>query len=276
MKEGKIDNKSLATKMIAVDEPVTDLADFLTKLADAAKYLNDPKTYKLYLDAIDKCEEMAKNPEKSEEIRGEISTILDKWAEEISKHGKDQTMQARFTAALSGNSAEHTASKMVKFFAVPLLNAQGLLVTIPESAEGINGLSANVRDAVKKPTAGDLNALDQAAAEKVCQAVIQIAKEARESSVNNKGGVKELISEIEKRKTTIVAMANAAGEKMGESAGVPESVRKAIAFINTMLLSAPKLPVHAINRALPRNLGYALDYVAASLGGAAEAEPAAA
>ena len=275
MKEGKLDNKALASKLVAEGKPVEDLNAFLTKLGDYCKYLNDPKSYKLYLEAIDKCEELVKNPEKDEEIRGQISAILGKWAKEMSKHATDATAAARWESIFSG-AGNSSLMKQVKVFGIFLLANQSLGVTIPDTAEGVNLMSTTIVPAKNKVEASDVEALDQAAALKICATVAAIAKEIRESGESNKGGVKELVAEIAKRKDTIVAMTKVAADAAMKDIGMGEKTRKAVGFVNSMFIKSPGLPVHAINRAMPRNLSIALDYVAASIGGAAEAEQAAA
>ena len=137
-------------------------------------------------------------------------------------------------------------------------------------------MSTTIVPAKNKVEANDVEALDQAAALKLCATVAAIAKEIRESGESNKGGVKELVAEISKRKDTILAMTNVVADEVMKDAGMGEKTRKVVGFINSMFIKTPNLPVHAINRAMPRNLSVALDYVAASLGGAAEAEKAAA
>jgi hypothetical protein len=269
MKEGQIESKALVVKMMANISVVEDVPGFLTKLGGFAAYLNNPKSYAPYLQAIDLCETLAKSPEKEEEIRGQISSLLAQWAEEMSKHACDPTLQSELMKhATSDNKA---IEAMVKSFYIAMLGNQTLGVHIPKSAEGMGSISAMLHPAAAHQiTSTGLAALDQSTAQKVCETVISIAKQARESGETNKGGVKELVAEIKKRKDTIVAMTGAGIDLAGKEAGAGEKARKAIVFINKMLMSAPKLPVHAINKALPRNLSSALDYVAASLGGAVE------
>lgn len=248
MKTGPLETKSLAEKLSVNGELVTDLPGQLDKIANMATYLNDPKSYSLYLEAIDLCEQLVKDPSKSEEIRGRISEVLAKWATAMQKSADS------YTRASADKSKAET-------FTLGLLNAQLLNVTIPSSAENIRILnSTTVKYGIAE---GTPEALSQADAIAVCEKVAQLAKEIRESGEANRGGVKELIGEIQKRKDTIVAIAAAAAVSDNES----EAARKVIVFVNTLFMTAPKLPVHAINKALPGNLNSALDYVAASIGG---------
>lgn len=252
MKNGKLDSKSLVAKLSVNGELVTDLPAQLDKIANMATYLNDPKSYSLYLEAVDLCEQMVKDPSKTEEVRGRISEVLNKWSNAIGK-------------VIQSNDKEYNVSKGTEAFNVNLLNAQVLRLTIPNTAENIRTMSSTtVKGGIAE---GTPEALSQADAIAACQKVAQLAKEIRESGEANRGGVKELVAEIQKRKDTMVAMATAAAVSDSES----DAARKVIVFINTMFMSAPKLPVHAINKALPGNLNAALDYVAASLGGKSEA-----
>lgn len=268
MKEGKLDNKGLAAKLSIEGKLVEDLPSFMTKLGDCAKYLNDPKSYTLYLEALDKCEELIKAPEKDEEIRGEISAILSKWAEAMSKHAVDYTASVRAAAELDP-TLKHSALDSVGTFSAPLLNNQHLVVTLPGTAEYIRVMEAVIATSHNTTTVSEVDALSQSDASKICDVVIDIAKQVRESSENNRGGVKDLLNEIKKRKDTVVSLSNVAADQYLKDVGAGEKMRKVIVFINSMFISSPKLPVHAINRALPRNLIIALDYVAASIGGAA-------
>lgn len=253
MKNGKLDSKSLVAKLSVNGELVTDLPAQLDKIAGIATYLNDPKSYSLYMEAVDLCEQLVKDPSKGEEVRGRISEVLSKWATSMEK-------------AADKHSRANSNSGKSEMFTVALLNAQTLNIIIPSSADSIRNMaSTTVKAGIAE---GTPEALSQADAIAVCQKVAQLAKEIRESGEANRGGVKELVSEIQKRKDTIVAIAAAAA---GASEAESEAARKVIVFINTMFMSAPKLPVHAINKAMPGNLNAALDYVAASLGGKSEA-----
>lgn len=271
MKEGKLESKSLATKLSINGRTVDDLPKFLTELAAFAKTLNDPKTYAPYLEAVDLAEEMLKTPEKADELKGKISEVLGKWASALEAVGHKSSFPA---ADLQLNANAGPNGKLVTF---SLLDNQMLKTSIPTAADAIRGLSSTVESTKADSGATSVEALDQAAAGKICALVADLAKAAREASEGNRGGVKELTGEIKKRSDTIGAMANVAlGQIMDEAEIKSAGLRKTLLFVNTLLMSAPKLPIHAVNRALPRDLGYALDYVAASLGGAAEAAPAAA
>ena len=92
--------------------------------------------------------------------------------------------------------------------------------------------------------------------------MIEISKAVRESAASTKGGVKELTTEIGKHKDTLNALLAA---KLKDEQYGP-ALRQIAVFINTIALKTSSMPVHAINRALPRNLGIALDYVAGSIG----------
>ncbi len=266
--EGKIDNAKLVTNLAVGGKTVENISVYLASLSAFAKYLNDPASYKNYLDAIDECEQLLKTPEKSEEIRGKISEILGRWAQEMEKHSTNITQLTR--AANTGGGK--VVAEAIKSFAVPLLGNQTLNIFIPDSAEGIRNMASVVNAAPVGSMSGNLalEPLDQAEATKVCQLVEALAKQTRESGDANKGGVKELMTAIKTRKDTITALAQNLGDNMLKSENVGENARKVILFINGMLLTMPKLPVHGINRALPRNLTTALDYVAASLGGASD------
>lgn len=266
MQTEKITSKNIVVGMMVAGKPVDDLGGFLNDLGAFAKYMNAPSSYSHYLEAIAECEVMIKDPTAEEQARGKISESLKRWAEDMAKHAANITklVQEQYPDKMSENT---------QFFTVPLLGQQMISVTLPNSAEGIAQLNAVLGSFSDDGSATDIAPLDKAGAKKICELVAQIAKATRESAESNKGGVKELTNEIKKRNDTITAMAKTLQNGMMEEAGTPEKVRKVISFINSFFLTAPKLPVHAINRALPRNLSAALNYVGASIAGKA-AEPA--
>jgi hypothetical protein len=264
MVEGQIDSKALAKKLTAGGVAVDDLSKYLNDLAAFAKAMNDPKTYAPYLEAIDFAEEMLKTPEKEEELRGKISEALGKWATQMEAIGHRASFKPADVAIGSNEN-------VLKILAFALLDNQVLVSTIPSTAEGIRGMTSSVSNASADAGSASVPALDQAAAGKICAQVAELAKAAKEAVDGGRGGIKELNAELKKRNDTISAMANSAlGQIMDEAGIKSEKFRKAAVFCNSLLMTAPKLPIHAVNRALPRSLGYALDYVAASLGGAAE------
>ena len=246
MKEGAIDNKHLASKLCVAGQPTTDVLAVLTNIANVAAYLNDPKAYKGYLEALDLCEEMVKNPEKEEEIKGKISEQLVAWAGELSKKAeKEYKPQGEEKSAVF----------------LWLLGNQGLKVRLPSSTKDLGAFESTVTNIDASSDAATVEALDQAAAEKVCAKVIEVSKAVRESAAGSKGGVKELTTEIAKHKDTLNALLTA---KLKDEQVGP-AMRQIAVFINTIALKASSMPVHAINRALPRNLSVALDYVAGSI-----------
>ncbi|BAW19215.1 hypothetical protein [Ralstonia phage RP31] len=255
MKDGSIDSKSLATKMSVNGAPVKDIAGFVANLGKAAEKLNDPKAYKQYLEALALCEELVKNPEKDEEIRGKISGVLARWASEMEKSGDDRSLP-------EGTSVEGCTS-----FGVSLFDNQVLVTSIPNSTAGIGKMSSVVAS-TKKAEGASLPALNSNEATKVCAQVLAVAKAVREASEGNRGGVKELNTEIKKYKDTIAALSQSHLGSAAAEGGIAAKARQVMLFINSILMVTPKMPIHAINRALPRNLSYALDYVAASLAGA--------
>ena len=247
MKEGAIDNKNLASKLCVAGQPTTDVLAVLTNIANVAAYLNDPKAYKGYLEALDLCEEMVKNPEKEEEIKGKISEQLVAWAGELSKKAeKEYKPQGEEKSAVF----------------LWLLGNQGLKVRLPSSTKDLGAFESTVTNIEAASGSTSVDALDKGAAEKVCAKVIEISKAARESAAGNHGGVKELTTEIAKHKDTLNALL--AAKLKDEQVG--PALRQIAVFINTIALKASSMPVHAINRALPRNLSIALDYVAGSIG----------
>lgn len=260
MKEGALANKALSAKMTVHGKVTDDLLGQLEKIAKAATYLNDPKSYNNYLEAIDLAEEMVKDPSKAEEVRGKISAVLAKWSSDVNKIG-DSGYKA------SGQSGDTSAVN------IGLLNGQTLEIIIPASAEALSTMRGVTSEG--ELASEDLQALSQADAIAICAKVSQLAKEIRESGEANRGGVKELIGEINKRKETLTALVNGQiNTAVGDDGAAATAVRKAAVFLNTLFLTAPKLPVHAINKAMPRNLMAALDYVAASLGGKVEGDDA--
>lgn len=255
MKEGTLDSKALLAKIAVNGEASPDAVQkAITELTKTAVYLNDPKTYKQYLEALDLCEEMLKNPEKDEEIRGKISAKLAAWSAEMNKH----------SSGLEGGGGEEVYMN--------LLGNQHLIVLIPRKAEEIGNMLASVGSTKDKAVPTSVEALAQNSAIALCTTIAQNAKAMRSLAEDNKGGIKELMAEINKRKDTLIAIS--ASNKAAEMEGKGTAIRAVVVFINKLLLVAPKLPVHAINRALPRNMSAALDYVAASVGGAAEAAAA--
>lgn len=255
MKEGTLDSKALLAKIAVNGEASPDAVQkAITELTKIAVYLNDPKTYKQYLEALDLCEEMLKNPEKDEEIRGKISAKLAAWSVEMNKHA-------------DGEAKGDDGSAWVN-----LLGNQHLIVLIPRKAEEIGDMFASVDSTKDRAVPTSVEALAQNSAIALCTTIAQNAKAMRSLAEDNKGGIKELMAEINKRKDTLIAIS--ASNKAAEMEGKGTAIRAVVVFINKLLLVAPKLPVHAINRALPRNMSAALDYVAASVGGAAEAATA--
>ena len=255
MKEGTLDSKALLAKIAVNGEASPDAVQkAITELTKTAVYLNDPKTYKQYLEALDLCEEMLKNPEKDEEIRGKISAKLAAWSAEMNKH----------SSGLEGGGGEEVYMN--------LLGNQHLIVLIPRKAEEIGNMLASVGSTKDKAVPTSVEALAQNSAIALCTTIAQNAKAMRSLVEDNKSGIKELMAEINKRKDTLIAIS--ASNKAAEMEGKGTAIRAVVVFINKLLLVAPKLPVHAINRALPRNMSAALDYVAASVGGAAEAAAA--
>lgn len=262
MKEGNLDNKALVGKLQINGKPVADLKSALSNIDSFARYANDPKSYSNYLQALDLCEEMIKAPEKAEEIRGQVSQKLAAWGEEFHRSASKYKLET-----VNGKSADDSG---VQRFGVSLLGNQTTEIVIPTTAEKIGVMSAATHNLSDTGAAGDIAALDQSAALAICQVVAETAKALRESAEGNKGGVKEVNAEIAKRKDTMVAMMSSKMNNV-ESA---EVVRKVALFVNTFFMSAPKIPAHAINKAMPRNLAVALDYVAASIGGKAGDESA--
>lgn len=264
MVEGKIENSSITAKLSVNGKLVENLPAFLAKSGKAAAYLNDPKSYKSYMEILDLCEEMVKSPEKEDEIRGKIATITERWHNEMRKVNDGST---KITAA--GKDLNH-------IFDIGLLGNVAVFTSMPAGAEGVVALhsgTANFGGGVNQTTP---DALSQADAGKICAQVAELAKSLREAADGSRAGVKELNAEINKRKEIIVALAGKGASAIMDEAGTPQSVRKAFLFVQRLLLAAPKLPIHAINRAMPRHLSIALDYVAASIDGVAEAAPAAA
>jgi hypothetical protein len=262
MKEGNLDNKGLVGKLQLDGKPVADLKNALSDISAFAHYANDPKSYDQYLAALDLCEEMVKNPEKAEEIRGQVSQKLAAWGEEFHRSASKFKLES-----VSGKPVDDSG---VQRFGVSLLGNQTTEIVIPATAEKIGVMSASTHNLSDTGAAGDVAALDQSTALAICQVVAETAKALRESSEANRGGVKEINAEIAKRKDTMVAMMST---KMNDSESA-EVIRKVALFVNTFLMSAPKIPAHAINKAMPRNLAVALDYVAASIGGKAGDEGA--
>lgn len=256
MKEGAIDSDGLRKKLISNGKVTSDVPDLIDRLGKLALILNNPKTYDAYLEVIDLCEQMSKDPSKEEELRGKISGLLSQWASTMEKlNDKNST----FDFKVAGNDVS-------KSFGFAMLNNEDLSVTIPSGADGVRMLSS--RSVQRSGDAsGEVQALSQAEAIALCKSVAEIAKAIRESGESNKGGVQELVSEIKKRKETIAAIIVATEKSVLEENNMEMTkMRKAVLFVNTAFLAVPKLPVHAINKALPRNLQTALDYVAASIG----------
>lgn len=268
MVEGSISNKGLASKLRYGGAVAKDILEAIETMGKHVSFMNDPKSYKGYIEALELCEELAKNPEKAEELRGKISAVLDQWAKEMEKNASNTSGQVR--ASLADSKVMSHMAGAVSTFAVPLFDNQLLQVTIPNTAEGVRALSSLVGEGTATDGGDSVTALNQAEAVKICDAVIRIAKEVRESIEGNRGGVKELNAEIKKREDTIAAMVATLINKIADDAESGATVRKGMLFINNYLLSAPKLPVHAMNKVLPRNLSIALDAVAASIGGKAE------
>lgn len=270
MVEGQINSKALAAKLTVNGEVVKDLPKTITTLGTLAKYLNDPKTYDSYLEAIDLCEEMIKNPEKSEEIRGKISEVLKRWGEELGKHTDNVTFEAREGFGRTSPAVKGVVQNS-QVFTTPLLANQRLEIAIPDSAEGIRLLGAAVGNSTDaKPANAEVPALTQQEALTLCKNVADIAKAAREDADASRGDVKKLLDAIKKRKDVITGMANSLNDTILKESGVSsEGARKAIIFVNALFMGTAKLPIHAINKALPRNLNFALDYVGQSVAGAA-------
>lgn len=258
MKEGALDSKGLAAKLQIRGATVEDLKSTLSSIGSFARYANDPKSYKHYLEALDLCEDMVKNPEKAEEIRGQVSQKLAAWGDEFHRSASKFKLEA-----VDGKPVDDSG---VQRFGVALLGNQTTEIVIPATAEKIGAMSAATHDLSNTGEPGAVEALDQTTAQAICQQVAELAKALRESGDSNKGGVKELNAEIAKRKDTMVALMSAKSSDSESS----ELVRKVALFVNTFFMSAPKIPAHAINKAMPRSLQAALDYVAASIGGAAE------
>lgn len=254
MKEGSIESRGLASKMVVGGAPVKDVARQLQDIAKTAEKLNDPKSYRKYLEVLGTCEDLVKNPEKFEELSGKISGELASFAGDLA-------------GGAAGNSTQGVESREgTQAFTVALFDNQTLVTYLPNSIAGINVMSSTVVPG-QKVEASSVPALSSKDADKICKAVAAIAKSLRESGEANRGGVKEVNSEIKKHKDTIFALTQSrAGDNEGSAA---EAYRKVMLLINKILMMTPKMPIHAINRALPRNLGYALDYVAASLAGSA-------
>lgn len=264
MKTGNIDNAKLAAALVAESKPVTDLATFASGMAKAVQFMNNPSTYKGYLDALAQCEEMLKEPAREEEVRGKISETLNKWSEDFEKHAVNITGYARSSGAkgIGAKVVENT-----KMFGIPLLNNEAVYVTLPDTAEGIGLLNAITQQLEGAPAVTSVTALDKAEATKLCELIISIAKDAQKSAEDNRGGVKELIAAIDKQKTTTLTMLDHLVNGKEES---DHPVRKASIFVAKMLTSSARLPVHALNRAVPRSMGAILDLVAASLGDASK------
>lgn len=255
MKTGALENPSLAKALSVAGKPVDDISVYLSNLSQFAKYMNNPGTYKGYLDAIDECEAMLKDPAQEEAARGKVSEKLSAWAKELEKH------------TLNVTKIMHSQSKTTENgqgFVVPLMGNQVLTVIIPNTAEGIHAMASAVANSGNS-AASSVDALDKAKAAKVCSLVAQLAKETRESFEANKGGIKELEAGIKQRRETISAMITALQAKLTEGEEV-SARRKVVMFVAKFMASTPKLPVHAVNRALPRDLTTALNYVAASVG----------
>jgi hypothetical protein len=269
MKEGELDNAKLAGAMLVYGEASTglDVATTVKDMGELAKFMNDPKSYKDYLTALDLCEELVKSPEKEDEIRGKISQTLKSFSSGFSNHA------VNISRALV-KTADKTEDGSTSTFALGLFGNQEVRITLPTSADGIRSLRATVQAANEVSGANKkVTAADQKAALKICEQVAATAKVAREAAEANKGGVKELIEEIKKRKDIVMGQAKVAADAED---GAADRLRKVMAYVSGFFASTPGLPVHGINRALPRNLGIALDYVAASIAGAAPAEGAAA
>lgn len=261
MKTGALENPSLAKALSVAGKPVDDISVYLSNLSQFAKYMNNPGTYKGYLDAIDECEVMLKDPAQEEAARGKISEKLSAWAKELEKH------------TLNVTKIMHSQSKMTENaqgFEVPLMGNQILAVVIPNTAEGIHAMTSAVGNSGNSAPSS-IDALDKAKAAKVCSLVAQLAKETRESFEANKGGIKELEAGIKQRRETISAMITALQAKLTEGEEVGAG-RKVVMFVAKFMASTPNLPVHAVNRALPRDLTTALNYVAASVGTGAAAK----
>lgn len=271
MKTGNIENAKLALALTAESAPVTDLPAFVAGMAKAAEFLNNPSSYSGYVTALGQCEEMLKTPEREEEIRGKISETLNKWSEDFEKHALNVTGYAR-SSGHTGNVGKVVNN--TKMFGIPMLNNEAIYVVLPDSAEGIGYLTAVTQSLSAPTSAANVAALDKAAATKLCESIIQIAKNAQKSAEDSRGGVKELIESINKQKDTTIKMVD---RLLVGKEGSDTTIRKVGIFVAKMLTSSARLPVHAINRALPRSLSAVLDLVAASTGEAAkqpEASPA--
>lgn len=262
MKTGAIDNAKLATALVSADTPITNYAEFAVGMSKAVEFINAPASYKGYMEAVDLCEEMLKDPTKEEEVRGKISGVLNKWSEEFEKHAINVTEYVR-GAGIKGNAGKAVANS--KMFGVPLLNNEAVYVTLPDSAEGIGMMASTTRTLPGTPAVTSVTALDKGEATKLCELVSTLAKNAQKSAEDNRGGVKELITELDKKRTTILSMYD---RMINGSEGADHPVRKAGVFVAKMLTSGARLPVHAINRSVPRSLSVLLDLVAASLGDA--------
>lgn len=262
MKEGKIESAAVATGMIfSQGAPVAgaEASKALATMIKQATFLNNPRAYTPYVKILEVCEELAKNPEKSEELRGKMAGLFDSWFNEFKKN----TAPGNSSVSITENGPQNAA------FVMPMFGAKALCVAIPQNAEQLNGMvSAEFSSGSK---ADSVDALDQATAKKLCAEVADFAKSLREGISASQGGVKEITDGIKKQKEVLLGALDAASRTAVESGDLTESQRKAVMFINKVLFVAPKLPVHVVNRALPRSLNYVLDYVAASIAGKAEA-----
>lgn len=268
MKTDKIENVKLVDSISSGGVAIADLAVFAAGMGKAVEYMNNPGTYSGYVDALGLCEEMVKNPEREEEIRGKISETLSKWAVGLESHAINVTGYAR-----SSKSSDAATAKVIdntKAFMIPMLRNEAVFVLLPETAEAVGTMNSNVNKFGEDGKVTGVNPLDKAEAIKLCTVIIEQANNAIKSAEENRGGVKELQANIAKhRDTTLALLANlTSGKTQSES---EEKGRKVGLFIAKMITSSARLPVHAINRAAPRSYSAILDLVAASLGGSTAA-----
>lgn len=263
MKTDKIENVKLVDSISSGGVAISDLGVFAAGMYKAAEYMNSPGTYSGYVDALGQCEEMLKSPEREEEIRGKISETLNKWATGFESHAINITGYAREVKHDGANVNKVLDNS--KSFMIPLLRNEAVYVVLPESAEAVALMNATVNKFGDDGKITSVNPLDKAAAVKLCKAIIEHADKLIKSAEENRGGVKELQANIAKyRDTTLTLMMNLLdGKPQNQS---DEKSRKIGLFIVKLLTSAARLPVHAINRAIPRSMGAILDLVAASLG----------
>lgn len=221
-----------------------DIARAVMDHAKAMAVINNVATYSKLIEAIDILQQISNDPSKKASLDAKFAAAI---------AGYSNKLIGQTAGVLIGGSNGSSVSKM--------FGEKQLTIMIPTDAGRIGEAKATLSEGKPANVPQSINGLDPQVAVKVCDAVVNAARQLREF---NKSGASHRVNE---RLQSLVQ------SQAGAAASSDEGTSATMQLVDNMCIALEKavaqMPSHAFNRAMIASLNAVLDYVSASAGAVA-------